>query len=146
MALEREFNVSLPDAVLVDVRTVQDVIDLLRERIQAPSEVAVRMTRTNEVGPLTPAQSMRTPTPLVGRREPVEHLAARAAGADEALLRRFRDVRAFARTVRASEYHITNAWRSEPLTARVSPLTHHLAGAAPLVAQGRRPVWCPCHA
>ena len=40
LALEREFNVTLPDAILVDVRTVQDVIDLLRERIQAPSEVA----------------------------------------------------------------------------------------------------------
>jgi acyl carrier protein len=40
LALEREFNVTLPDAILVNVRTVQDVIDLLRERIQAPSEVA----------------------------------------------------------------------------------------------------------
>jgi acyl carrier protein len=40
LALEREFNVTLPDAILVNVRTVQDVIDLLHERIQAPSEVA----------------------------------------------------------------------------------------------------------
>jgi NADH dehydrogenase (ubiquinone) 1 alpha/beta subcomplex 1 len=40
LALEREFNVTLPDAILVDVRTVQDVTDLLRERIQPPSEVA----------------------------------------------------------------------------------------------------------
>jgi hypothetical protein len=64
----------------------------------------------NDVVPLTPAQqSMPAPTTFIGRREPVERLAARAAGADEVLLRRFHDVRAFARTVRASEYHITNA-------------------------------------
>jgi hypothetical protein len=43
------------------------------------------------------------------RPEPVERLAARLAGGDEALLRRFRAVRAFSRSVRASEYHITNA-------------------------------------
>ena len=43
------------------------------------------------------------------RPEPVERLAARLAGADEDLLRRFRAVRAFSRSVRASEYHITNA-------------------------------------
>ena len=39
----------------------------------------------------------------------VDRLAAQAAGGDEALLRRFHDVRAFARTFRPSEYHITNA-------------------------------------
>jgi len=40
LALEREFNVTLPDAILADVRTVQDVIDLVQERIQAPTQVA----------------------------------------------------------------------------------------------------------
>src|SRR5438477_9089569 len=39
----------------------------------------------------------------------VERLAAQAAGSDETLLRRFHAVRAFARTFRPSEYHITNA-------------------------------------
>src|SRR3989441_11196117 len=43
------------------------------------------------------------------RPESVERLAARLARTDEALLRRFRAVRSFARSVRASEYHITNA-------------------------------------
>jgi MoaA/NifB/PqqE/SkfB family radical SAM enzyme len=43
------------------------------------------------------------------RPEPVERVAACLAGGDEALLRRFRAVRSFARGVRASEYHITNA-------------------------------------
>jgi acyl carrier protein len=37
LALEREFGVSLPDTALADVRTVQDVIDLVRERIGAPT-------------------------------------------------------------------------------------------------------------
>jgi acyl carrier protein len=39
LALEREFNVTLPDETIADVRTVQDVIDLVCQRI-APSEVA----------------------------------------------------------------------------------------------------------
>ncbi len=40
LALEREFNVTLPDAALsADVKTVQDVIDLLCEAVDAPSEV-----------------------------------------------------------------------------------------------------------
>src|SRR2546426_7916944 len=43
------------------------------------------------------------------RPESVERLAARLAGGDEALLQRFRVVRSFSRSVRASEYHITNA-------------------------------------
>src|SRR3989475_1935372 len=43
------------------------------------------------------------------RPESVERLAARLAGGNEPLLRRFRAVRAFARSVRASEYHVTNA-------------------------------------
>src|SRR6266850_7328870 len=43
------------------------------------------------------------------RPESAERLAARLAGTDEALLRRFRAVRSFARSVRASEYHITTA-------------------------------------
>jgi len=43
------------------------------------------------------------------RPESVERVATRLAGADEDLLRRFRAVRAFSRSVRASEYHITNA-------------------------------------
>jgi acyl carrier protein len=38
LALEREFNVPLPDEVIADVRTVQDVIDLVRERTGALSE------------------------------------------------------------------------------------------------------------
>ena len=37
LALEREFNVALPDAIIADVRTVQDVVDLVRERTRAPS-------------------------------------------------------------------------------------------------------------
>ena len=40
LALEREFDVSLPDATLADVRTVQDVIDVLHERLDARSDVA----------------------------------------------------------------------------------------------------------
>ena len=43
------------------------------------------------------------------RPESVERLATRLAGEDDALLRRFRAVRSFSRSVRASEYHITNA-------------------------------------
>src|SRR2546422_10281674 len=43
------------------------------------------------------------------RPESVERLAVRLAGGDEALLQRFRAVRSFSRSVRASEYHITNA-------------------------------------
>src|SRR5256885_12349221 len=43
------------------------------------------------------------------RPESVERLAARLAAGDEALLQRFRAVRSFSRTSRASEYHITNA-------------------------------------
>jgi acyl carrier protein len=39
LALEREFNVTLPDAALADVQTVQDVIDLLHEAVRTPSEV-----------------------------------------------------------------------------------------------------------
>jgi acyl carrier protein len=39
LALEREFDITLPDAALVDVKTVQDVIDQVRERVPAPSEV-----------------------------------------------------------------------------------------------------------
>jgi acyl carrier protein len=40
LALEREFNLTLPDAILVDVRTVQEAIDLIREHAGAASEVA----------------------------------------------------------------------------------------------------------
>jgi Radical SAM superfamily/4Fe-4S single cluster domain len=43
------------------------------------------------------------------RPESVERLARRLAGGDEALLTRFLAVRSFSRSVRASEYHITNA-------------------------------------
>jgi Radical SAM superfamily/4Fe-4S single cluster domain len=51
-----------------------------------------------------------TSEPQVSERpESVERLAARAAGTDEDLLRRFHAVRAFGRTVRPSEYHITSA-------------------------------------
>jgi len=39
LALEREFNVTLPDEIIADVRTVQDVVDLVCQRT-APSEVA----------------------------------------------------------------------------------------------------------
>ena len=38
LGLEREFNIALPDQVIADVRTVQDVIDLVRERTRALSE------------------------------------------------------------------------------------------------------------
>jgi acyl carrier protein len=37
LALEREFNVALPDEIIADVRTVQDVVDLVRRRT-APGE------------------------------------------------------------------------------------------------------------
>jgi uncharacterized Fe-S cluster-containing radical SAM superfamily protein len=43
------------------------------------------------------------------RPESVERLATRLAGGDEALLQRFRAVRSYSRSIRASEYHITNA-------------------------------------
>jgi acyl carrier protein len=39
LALEREFNVALPDEIIADVRTVQDVVDLVSQRT-SPSEVA----------------------------------------------------------------------------------------------------------
>jgi acyl carrier protein len=39
LALEREFNVFLPDEIIANVRTVQDVVDLVCQRT-APSEVA----------------------------------------------------------------------------------------------------------
>ena len=38
LVLEREFHVALPDQIIADVRTVQDVIDLVRERTTALSE------------------------------------------------------------------------------------------------------------
>ena len=38
LALEREFNVTLPDDTIAGVRTVQDVVDLVCQRT-APSEV-----------------------------------------------------------------------------------------------------------
>ena len=38
LALEREFNVRLPDEVIAEVRTVQDVIDLVCERTRALNE------------------------------------------------------------------------------------------------------------
>jgi MoaA/NifB/PqqE/SkfB family radical SAM enzyme len=50
-----------------------------------------------------------TPTLSSERPESVERLATRLAGTDQELLRRFRAVRAFSRSVRASEYHVTNA-------------------------------------
>jgi acyl carrier protein len=40
LALEREFGMSLPDDVLADVRTVQDVIDLIGERTERVAAVA----------------------------------------------------------------------------------------------------------
>ena len=39
LALEREFNIELPDAALVEVKTVQDVIDRVAEAQAAASEV-----------------------------------------------------------------------------------------------------------
>jgi pyruvate-formate lyase-activating enzyme len=48
-------------------------------------------------------------TDLISRPESVEKAAATLAGDDEALLQRFRAVRSFSRSIRASEYHITNA-------------------------------------
>src|SRR2546425_8914423 len=38
LALEREFNVALPDKIIADVRTVQDVVDVVCEQTRAPSE------------------------------------------------------------------------------------------------------------
>lgn len=48
---------------------------------------------------------------LLGRgvQESVERVAARVAEGDEALLHRFHAVRRFGRSIRASEYHLTNA-------------------------------------
>jgi acyl carrier protein len=40
VALEREFDMSLPDEALRDVRTVQDVIDLVRQRSEPPTNGA----------------------------------------------------------------------------------------------------------
>ena len=37
LALEREFGIALPDEIIADVRTVQDVVDLVCERTRAPS-------------------------------------------------------------------------------------------------------------
>ena len=34
LALEREFHVALPDEAIADVRTVQDVVDLVRHRAE----------------------------------------------------------------------------------------------------------------
>ena len=45
----------------------------------------------------------------IGHTESAERAAARLAGDDAALLERFRAVRSFSRSIRASEYHITNA-------------------------------------
>ena len=39
LALERELNVSLPDKIFGDIRTVQDVIDIVRERSERAVEV-----------------------------------------------------------------------------------------------------------
>lgn len=38
LALEREFNVTLPDDIIADVRTVQDVVDLVSERTRTLNE------------------------------------------------------------------------------------------------------------
>ena len=38
LALEREFNVRLPDEVIAEVRTVQDVIELVSERTKVLDE------------------------------------------------------------------------------------------------------------
>src|SRR5437879_4841042 len=51
---------------------------------------------------------MSTETISLGRQESVERLARRLAGADEALLARFHAVRVFSRTIRSSDYHVTN--------------------------------------
>jgi acyl carrier protein len=40
LALEREFNVRLPDEVIAEVQTVQDVIDLVDRHITGLSEAA----------------------------------------------------------------------------------------------------------
>ena len=45
----------------------------------------------------------------ISHSESIEKAAARLAGDDQALLQRFRAVRSFSRSIRASEYHITNA-------------------------------------
>jgi len=39
LALERELNVSLPDKIFGDIRTVQDVIDIVREQSERLAEV-----------------------------------------------------------------------------------------------------------
>ena len=39
LALERELNVSLPDKIFGDIRTVQDVIDIVREQSERVAEV-----------------------------------------------------------------------------------------------------------
>jgi acyl carrier protein len=38
LALEREFNVALPDEIIADVRTVKDVVALVSERTRAPRQ------------------------------------------------------------------------------------------------------------
>jgi acyl carrier protein len=39
LALDREFNVTLPDGIIAEVRTVQDVVDFVCQRT-APREMA----------------------------------------------------------------------------------------------------------
>ena len=39
LALEREFNVSLPDKIFGEIRTVQDVIDIVREQSERLAEI-----------------------------------------------------------------------------------------------------------
>jgi acyl carrier protein len=40
VALEQHFDITLPETVLTDVKTVQDVVDLVREHFVVPSEEA----------------------------------------------------------------------------------------------------------
>jgi acyl carrier protein len=42
LALEREFNVRLPDEVIADVQTVQDVIDLVGRRVADLTEAGIK--------------------------------------------------------------------------------------------------------
>jgi len=74
-----------------------------RPTFLSPPDQTCRLSVSAEGRPVS------TATISLGRQESVERLARRLAGADEALLARFHAVRAFSRTIRSSEYHVTNA-------------------------------------
>src|SRR5437867_4217911 len=74
-----------------------------------PSERRAKSRPTRRLDAMTAVPAAEAGSSTAARPASVDRLAAQAAGSDESLLRRFHAVRAFARTFRPSEYHITNA-------------------------------------